>query len=132
MRAVAFAALLFAVSGLAACAAQSVSSEAPAAQRLDPVGEYSFSTIVNGAPVAGRIVIRGEPDAYTGMIEPTEGPIGPLEIYAVTVEGQKLTAYADSDGDDVILNLEFTGNAYKGTWTSGFDGGEITGERIEQ
>jgi len=132
MRAVASAALLFAVSGLAACAAQSVSGEPPAPVQLDPVGVYSFSTTVEGAPLLGRVVIRGEPGSYTGMIEPAEGPVGPLEIYAVTVEGQKLTAYADSGGDDVILILEFTGNAYKGTWTSGFDGGEITGERIEQ
>lgn len=131
MKIVASALLMFAVSGFAACAAQSVSSEAPAPAPLDPVGVYSFSTAVEGTPVLGRVVIRGEPGSYTGMIEPTEGPVGPFEIYAVTVEGQKLTAYADSGGDDVILMLEFTGNAYKGTWTSGFDGGEITGERIE-
>jgi hypothetical protein len=131
MKAVPSAVLLFAMSGLAACAARSVSSEPPTPAPLDPVGVYSFSTIVEGSQVLGRVVIRGEPGSYTGVIEPTEGPVGPIEIYAVTVEGQKLTAYGDMGGDDLIFIMEFTEKAYKGTWTLGFDGGEVTGERIE-
>jgi len=131
MKAIASTVSLFAVAGLVACAARSVTSEPPAPRPLDPVGVYSFSTVVEGAPVIGRVVIRGEPGNYTGMIEPTEGPVGPIEIYAATVEGQKVTAYGDAGGDDLIFIMEFTGTTYKGTWTLGFDGGEVTGERTE-
>jgi hypothetical protein len=99
---------------------------------MDPLGTYSFSTTYQGMTVAGKIYIQGEPDNYTGLVEPSEGP-PPVEIYAVTVEGQKITVYGDAGGDDLIMTMEFAGGTtYTGTWMVGFDGGDMTGEKLEQ
>lgn len=135
MRLAPTAALALAVMALASCASSGGSppAEPPAPAPFDPVGTYTFATTVEGAAVAGELIIRGEPGNYTGLINPTSGPITPLEIYAATVEGQQVTAFADAGGDDVILVLNFTDEGrYTGTWTLGFDSGEIAGERVPQ
>ncbi len=147
MKRVSAACLALTVLGLAACSSGGTTTEsptqapapadapppAPAQQEaLDPVGTYTFSTTFQGMTVSGRIIIRGEPENYTGMVEPTEGP-PPVEIYAVMVEGQKITVYADAGGDDLIMTMEFAGgSSYTGSWMLGFDGGELTGEKVEQ
>ncbi|MGD2135179.1 MAG: hypothetical protein PVF27_03420 [Gemmatimonadales bacterium] len=98
---------------------------------IDPVGAYSFETTVEGQTVTGRVVIRGEPGNYTGMIEPDMGP-PPIEIYSVTVEGQQVTVVGDAGGEDVVITMTFEGDTYTGNWVLGFDSGEISGRRIEQ
>jgi hypothetical protein len=118
--------------GVTACAAKgAVEAPAPTPAPLDPVGVYSFSTIYQGGPMTGRIVIRGAPGSYTGMVEPAGGP-PPTQIYSVTVEGQKLLILADAGGEDLMLEMTFTGDRYTGSWMLGFDSGEMTGARVPQ
>lgn len=120
---------LIATAVAAACARGG--AEPPTPAPLDPVGTYSFETTVEGQTVTGRVVIRGEPGSYTGMIEPDVGP-PPMEIYSVTVDGQQLTAVADAGGEDVVLTLTFDGDNFTGTWVLGFDSGVLVGRRIRQ
>ena len=82
-----------------------------------------------GEPVVGTIVIRGTEGGYTGMVDPETGP-PEVPVYAVTVEGQTMTVFGDAGGDDLVITMEFTGDRYIGTWTLGFDSGEISGERV--
>jgi hypothetical protein len=98
---------------------------------LDPVGVYNFEASFEGQMINGRIVIRGEPGSYTGMVEPTTGP-PPVEIYSVSVEGQVMTIFGDAGGEDLVITLTFVGNTYTGTWALGFDSGELSGSRVEQ
>ncbi len=114
--------------GVTACAAKGA-VEAPVPTPLDPVGVYTFSTIYQGGPMTGRIVIRGVPGNYTGMVEPAEGP-PPTEIYSVTVEGQELLILADAGGEDLIVKMTFTGDRFIGSWIVGFDSGDMTGARV--
>ncbi|MDH3290435.1 MAG: tyrosinase family oxidase copper chaperone [Gemmatimonadota bacterium] len=118
--------------GVAACAAKGgVEAAAPAPAPLDPVGVYSFSTIYQGGPMTGRIVIRGAPGSYTGTVEPADGP-PPTEIYSVIVEGQELQIVADAGGEDLIIAMTFAGDRFTGSWILGFDSGEMTGTRVER
>jgi len=138
--------LMFAMLAIGACSSGGTTAEAPAQapapaeappapaqpETIDPVGSYTFSTSFQGMTVSGGIIIRGEPGSYTGMVEPTEGP-PPVEIYSVTVEGQKITLYADAGGDDLIMTMQFAGgSSYTGTWMLGFDSGEMTGEKAQK
>ncbi len=119
-------------AGTVACAAKaSVDAPPPAPAPLDPVGVYSFSTLYQGEPMTGRIVIRGAPGSYTGVVEPTAGA-PPVEIYSVTVEGQQVRILADAGGDDLMMTMTFTGDQYTGSWVLGFDSGEMTGTRVQQ
>jgi len=104
--------------------------ETPTPAVLDPVGTYTFSTIYAGGPLDGKIVIRGEPNQYAGTVIPVGGP-GPVEIYAVSVEGQTLTVFGDAGGDDLIITMKFVGDTYTGTWALGFEGDEISGNRVK-
>ena len=50
----------------------------------------------------------------------------------MTVEGQKVTVFADAGGEDLIFEMNFVGDRYTGSWTLGFQSGEATGERVKQ
>ena len=139
--------LTFAVLGVVACSSGGPTAEAPAQapapaaeapppppaqqEALDPLGTYTFSATYQGMTIPGQVIVRGEPENYTGMIEAEGQP--PVEIYSVMVEGQKITVYGDAGGDDLIMTMEFAGgSSFTGTWMLGFDGGEMTGEKIQQ
>jgi hypothetical protein len=111
-------------------AATEPAPEPPPPAALDPVGTYTFSTIYMGGPLDGKIVIRGEPNQYAGTVIPVGGP-GPVEIYAVSVEGQTLTVFGDAGGDDLIITMKFVGDTYTGTWALGFEGDDISGSRVQ-
>jgi hypothetical protein len=66
------------------------------------------------------------------MVEPQAGGPPPVEIYSVTVEGQKVTVFADAGGEELIFGMECVGDSYTGSWTLGFDSGDATGERVKQ
>lgn len=125
-----FAFALVLAGSVTACAAKGA-VEAPVPVPLDPVGVYSFSTIYQGEPMTGRIVIRGGPGSYSGMVEPDAGAPA-VEIYSVTVEGQQLMVFADAGGDDLVITMTVTGDRFTGSWVLGFDSGEMTGSRIPQ
>jgi hypothetical protein len=111
-------------------AATEPAPEPPPPAAVDPVGTYTFSTIYMGDPLTGKIVIRGEPDRYTGTVIPASGP-EPVEIYAVTVDGQTVTVFGDAGGDDLIITMKFIGDTYTGSWTLGFEGDDISGSRVK-
>jgi hypothetical protein len=96
---------------------------------LEPVGSYTFSSVFEGQPIAGTIVIRATEDGYTGLVDPKNGP-PQVPVYAVTVEGQTMTLFGDAGGDDLVITMEFTGDRFTGSWVVGFDGGEISGMRV--
>jgi hypothetical protein len=112
--------------------AQQVEAPAPkpAPAVVDPVGTFSFTTVFQGDSLTGDIVIRGEPGRYSGRVTPTSGP-EPVEIYMARVEGQTLTVFGDAGDDDLIITMQFTGDRYTGSWTLGFDTGEISGARLK-
>lgn len=118
---------------LTACATSGTGSAAaaPTPEPVDPVGTFAFTTTYQGQPMGGRIVIRGAPGSYTGMVEPEGGP-PPVEIYSVTVEGQTVTVFADAGGEDLIIEMQFVGDRMTGSWALGFESGEMTGERVVQ
>lgn len=145
MKRVSAALLVLPIVALAACSSGGSTAEAPAQapapaeappppaqpEALDPLGTYTFSATYQGMTIPGRINVSGEPENYTGLIEAEGQP--PVEIYSVMVEGQKITVYGDAGGDDLIMTMEFAaGSSFTGTWMLGFDGGEMTGEKIQQ
>lgn len=95
---------------------------------LDPVGNYEFSTSVDGQPLGGTFDITGTPGAYTGTIR-VQG-IDPIPITSVTVQGQALRIAALLDGQPVAVELNFTGDAFTGAWSAGELGGALSGRRI--
>ena len=96
---------------------------------LDPVGTYSFSSVYQGEPITGTVVIRATETGYSGLVDPESGA-PQVPIYAVTVEDQTMTVFGDAGGDDLVLTLKFTGDRFTGSWMVGFEGGEITGARV--
>ncbi len=123
--------LLVAGMTVVACATSPGSeARAPAPPApLDPVGAYSFSSVYQGQPIAGTMVIRATDTGYSGLVDPESGP-PQVPIYAVTVEGQTMTVFGDAGGDDLIIIMEFTGDRFTGSWMVGIEGGEITGARM--
>lgn len=111
--------------GLAAMTACIHSGPAP----LEPVGEFSFQTVIDGEERSGRIVIEGSPGQYKGLVVPDWGP-PPLPILDVTVADPEITVVADLGGEDLFIYMTFTGDTFIGEWVMGFDGGDMTGERL--
>jgi hypothetical protein len=96
---------------------------------LEPVGEFSFETVVNGQPADGRIVIEGSSGDYTGQVVPNWG-VPAVPIVDVVVEDPNITVVADWGAEDLVIYMTFTGDTYTGEWVMGFDGGDITGARV--
>ncbi|HEX7091035.1 MAG TPA: hypothetical protein VF192_12915 [Longimicrobiales bacterium] len=95
---------------------------------LDPVGNYEFTTSVDGQPIGGTFDIAGTPGAYTGTIR-VQG-MDPIPITSVTVQGQALRIAALLDGQPVAIDLSFTGDRFTGAWSAGELGGAVSGRRI--
>ena len=95
---------------------------------LEPVGEFSFETVVDGQVADGRIVIEGSAGQYKGLVVPNWGP-PPGPIIEVTVADSEMTVVADWGGEDLVIYMTFTGDTYTGSWSMGFDGGDMTGAR---
>jgi hypothetical protein len=116
---------------LAACACSS--NPAPAAPAVpppvNPVGYFEFATEVEGQMVTGSIEIQSvQGGGYTGVLSTTATE--PVPVSTVTVEAQKLTAsFATPDGAAVLV-LNFTGDAFTGTWTYAGMSGVLTGKRV--
>jgi hypothetical protein len=79
-----------------------------------------------GMPVTGSITISGTPDAYTGRMTST---MGPINLRDITVEGQELSAVGESPDFFVLFTLLFDGDAFTGTWDAEGMTGYITGSR---
>ncbi|HEX8392843.1 MAG TPA: hypothetical protein VF665_10845 [Longimicrobium sp.] len=94
---------------------------------VNPVGAYSFATMVGGDNVTGTIEISGTPGAYTGRIVSSALP--ELPVRSATANGQQLTINAETPQGPVVMVFNFTGMEFTGTWSLGGDGGPLTGRR---
>jgi hypothetical protein len=106
-----------------------VGANSAVAQDLNPVGEYTFETAVQSEPVTGTITISGTAGAWEGTLSATALPEA-LRLTSVTVRGATvtLTALVPEQGE-VLIELVFDGEEFTGTWTLGYDGGDMRGRK---
>lgn len=99
------------------------------AQDIDPVGRYEFETVVQEQPVTGTFEITGSEGAWSVTMS-AEGQ-GDVPIHEVTVDGSVVTMIGSiPDAGELVIELEFDGNEFSGSWSLGMDGGELTGHRV--
>lgn len=107
----------------------SASASAPvAAAGVNPLGTFNFSTTVQGDPVTGSIEVTGTPGAYGGTLRTSVTPDIPLS--GVTVQGQRMVVTSDTPDGQLVLTLNFEGNAFTGGWTLNGGSGDLTGQRV--
>ena len=97
---------------------------------IDPVGVFEFSTVVDSSPLTGTFEITRRTDgAYTGRILSTMFP--EIPITRVTVEGNRMLLAASMDGQQIVMELNFTGDSFTGGWSlgDGSMGGALSGKR---
>ena len=94
---------------------------------FDPVGTFTFTTLVDGLPVSGSLTITEGDEGYEGVITSDVGP--PIPITSVTVDGQKGTMQALGPGGPLVIEFTATEDGLTGTWTMGMQSGELTARR---
>ena len=118
------AALLAFAVGATAATGQTPAPTPP----VDPVGNFEFTTTVQGGAVNGTIAITKTDGVLGGKILTDVMPEIPIK--AVTVEGKKMTITADLPDGALTITLGFEDtNKFTGNWTLGGDGGSISGKR---
>ena len=91
---------------------------------FDPVGTYDYTTVVDASQVSGTFEIARKDDGgYTGRILSTMFP--EIPISRVTVDGNKLILAASMDGQPLMMELNFTGDTFTGSWS--FGDGSVAG-----
>jgi len=116
-------ALLFSLFSTAALNAQ----ERPKA--VDPIGDFEYTTSVQGQQSAGLISIFKQDDALKGKI--MTDVMGEIPITSVKVEEMKVTLVTViPDGEiTIVLNFE-DADKFTGAWSmGGQEGGPISGKR---
>ena len=115
--------LFLALAGMAG------SATAQAAKPLDPVGNFEYTTTVDGQPMSGVISIMKKENALTGKIVSEVMP--EIAISAVKVEARKVTLTAQiPDGPELVIVLTFEDdNKFAGNWSTGDQSGAISGKR---
>ena len=115
--------LLVALASLAGSAA----AQAPA-KAVNPVGDFEYTTTVDGQPMSGVISITRKENVLGGKILSEVMP--EIPITGVTVEARKVTIKATiPDGElTIVLNFE-DDNKFAGNWALGDQGGAIAGKR---
>lgn len=100
-----------------------------AAQELDPVGTFEFETVVQGQTIGGSMEITQSESGFTGTIWAEGQPEIPIQ--SVTVDGALMTIFAMiPEAGELIIELEFDGDEFAGSWALGFDGAELSGRRV--
>lgn len=100
----------------------------PAPVAVDPVGNYEFSTIVDGQTVTGSMHITGTPGSYTGRILTSMFP--EIPITGVTTFQTKMIVKGNMPDGELTLNLAFTGPNFVGNWELGTMSGDFTGKKL--
>ncbi|MGH7463081.1 MAG: hypothetical protein ACREMA_18900 [Longimicrobiales bacterium] len=115
--------LFVALAGMAG----SVAAQAPE-KAINPVGDFEYTTTVDGQPISGVISIVRKDNALTGKILSEAMP--EIPITNVTVEARKVTIKATiPDGElTIVLNFE-DDNKFAGNWSLADQGGAISGKR---
>ncbi|MGH7469632.1 MAG: hypothetical protein ACRENP_16915 [Longimicrobiales bacterium] len=116
------------LAALAAFAQVAAGQQQPPAKPLNPVGDYEFSTSVQGQTLSGTFSIVKQNDVLSGKIM---SDMGEAPITSVKVEERKLTmVVVTPDGAEVTFVLNFEDdNKFAGTWASGGESAAITGKR---
>ena len=71
----------------------------------------------------GSISIEGSEGAWTGLLV-AEGQ-GEMPINSVEVDGNFVTIFSEiPEAGELIIEVEFDGDEFVGSWALGFDGGE--------
>jgi hypothetical protein len=102
-----------------------------AAQTVDPSGTWDLTFSTDQGPIAARMVIHKDGDAYVGTIA---SELGEADLQA-DVKGQTMSAgftMAMSDGASLAVTLTstITGDDIKGTYDAGGSGaGDFSGKR---
>lgn len=114
----------------ATSASSTMAAAAPAGDAaLEPTGNYSYETEVNGNQVVGQIRVTRANGALGGEITSNAFPAFPLT--SVETSGRTMRLVANT-GDSGMVNfkLDFTGDDFVGEWEQGGMSGRITGKRV--
>jgi hypothetical protein len=121
--------MLSAVIGLAQPVAAQKQQAPP--KPLDPVGDYEFSTIVDGQTRTGVISITKKDDVLGGRIFSEAMP--EIPVSSVRVDGRTVTLNAALPDTEsaliVVLTFEADNNKFSGNWSLGSDSGTLGGKR---
>jgi hypothetical protein len=120
-------AALFSVLSAAAAQAQ---APTPPAKAFDPIGDFEYSTTVDGQVSVGVMSVFKQDDVLKGKI--MTDAMGEIPITAVKVEGKVMTLTAViPDGElTIALTFEDDHNKFAGNWSMGGQaGGAISGTR---
>lgn len=99
---------------------------------LDPLGTFEFETLVGGQPTTGTLEITGERSDYTVRMVPSGAAVGPITFSEVRVDDEEWTLHLADNvmGQRLEVELHFVEeDEFRGSWSSGMDGGEIEGGR---
>jgi hypothetical protein len=125
---------------LAACASspREAVPEAPAAipetrvtpaPAVNPVGEFEWSSsLPDGTPIKGTVMISGAVGAYTGAVNAGEQGVFPIKNVVVT--GQTMVINAEHPQGPLEVRLTFVANDFNGSWRLGDQTGEMVGKRL--
>ena len=121
--------LLAALFSVLSTAAQA-QTPTPPAKAFDPVGDFEYSTTVDGQASVGVMSVFKQDDVLKGKI--MTDMMGEIPITAVKVEGKVMTLTAViPDGElTIALTFEDDHNKFNGNWSMGGEvGGSISGTR---
>jgi hypothetical protein len=109
-------------------AATQAQTPTPPAKALNAIGDFEYSTTVQGQQSAGVISIFKQEDALKGKI--MTDMMGEIPITAVKIEGNKVALTAVLPDGELTINLTFEDdNKFAGNWSLGAEGGAISGKR---
>ena len=100
----------------------------PTSAVVDPVGNYEFSTVVDGQTVTGTMHVEGTPGAYKGRIITSVFP--EIPIIGASVETNILNLRASMPDGELAIRVVMEGNNFKGNWSLGGGSGEISGKKL--
>ncbi len=100
----------------------------PAAEALQPVGTYSFSTEFGGNPITGTLVITNTGGTWGGRL--TSDAIPEIPVTAVSVEGQTMKVTVETPNGSVVITMTFTGRDYTGSYDLGGITAVVTGKKL--
>ena len=99
-----------------------------ASSTFDPIGSYSMTADAQGTTYTGTFEIqRGAQGGLVGSMN-LEG--GNIPLQGVSVTGSTLRfSIVMPDGPEIAVQLQFEGDAYRGTWSTDGASGPVHGAR---
>jgi hypothetical protein len=117
--------LLATLFGLVSTSAMQAQEKKP----INPIGDFEYTTTVQGQQSAGVITIFKQDDALKGKL--LTDMMGEIPITSVKVEDKKVTLVTAVPDGEVVIVLNFEDdNKFSGNWSmGGQEGGAISGKR---